>query len=77
MGWIALLCGVCCVICVACARRIGPVHHTPLPPRLPGIRTRCRACGWRYRVDESLACFPEGYCGETCEVEALEKIGTL
>ena len=39
-------------------------------------RSRCRACHHRYRPDESLACVPEAYCCEACEMADLEKMIT-
>jgi hypothetical protein len=39
-------------------------------------RVRCQYCHHRYRPDESLACLPDVYCGESCEVAALEKMIT-
>jgi hypothetical protein len=39
-------------------------------------RVRCQYCHHRYRPDESLACVPEAYCSESCEVAELEKMIT-
>ena len=39
-------------------------------------RSRCQYCHHRYRPDESLACLSDVYCGESCEVAALEKMIT-
>ena len=37
-------------------------------------KVRCQACRRRYRPDESLACIPDAYCSEGCEVADLEKV---
>lgn len=46
-------------------------HSDPIPTR---PESPCQQCGQQYHPDESAACLPEIYCGEACEVAALEKM---
>ena len=47
-------------------------RNTFRPPR-----AKCQNCHHRYWPDESMACVPEAYCGESCEVADLERVASL
>ena len=54
-------------------------HHAasrpdPTPPAPAFLRCKREACGREYRPNESIACIPEWYCCEQCEVLDLERM---